>query len=217
MEYLNLANLKEITFIDERSVYIEKSVKLGKNIVIYPNNIILGNTEIKDNVVLLPNNYIINSLIKNNSKIFNSVIEDSVVEDNVTIGPFAHLRPNSNIKSGAKIGNFVEIKNSLIGEKSKVSHLSYVGDANVGANVNIGCGVVFVNYNGKTKSKSEVEDNCFVGSSVNVIAPVKIEKSSYICAGTTVDKNVPENSFVIGRSRMVLKPERAKKYLKGEE
>ena len=216
MEYLKFYDNTQITLIDEKSVYIERSVKLGKNITIYPNNIILGDTEIKDNTILLPNNYIINSLIESGAKVFNSVIEDSVVEANVTIGPFAHLRPNSHIMQSAKIGNFVEIKNSKIGESTKVSHLSYVGDADVGDNVNIGCGVVFVNYNGKTKSRTTVGDKCFIGSSVNLIAPINVEKNSYVCAGTTIDQCVPENSFVIGRSKMSVKPDRAEKYLKGE-
>ena len=206
-----------VKYIDKNSVYIDKQVKIGKNVVIYPNNIIMGNSHISDNVILLPNNFISNSKIGQYTKVFNSVIEDSVVEEKSSIGPFSHLRPNSNIGKNVKIGNFVEVKNSTIEDETKVSHLTYVGDADVGKKVNIGCGVVFVNYNGKTKSRSIVEEGSFIGSSVNVIAPVIIKRDAYICAGTTVDKDINEKSFVIGRSRLSEKPYRASKYLKGEE
>ena len=217
MELTNIDELTQVKFIDYKTVFIDKRAKIGNNVLIYPNNVIEGGCEIGDNVILLPNNYIFNSKILSGTKIFNSVIEDSFVEENVNIGPFAHLRPDSKIKTQAKIGNFVEIKNSTIGQKSKVSHLSYVGDADVGAHVNVGCGVVFVNYNGKTKARSRIEDKSFIGSSVNVVAPVHIGKSVYVCAGSTVDQDVPDNAFVIGRSKIQIKPDRAKNYLKGDE
>jgi len=202
-----------VSYTHENS-FIDKSVKIGKRVTIYPGNILVNGTQIGDDVTLLPNNYISGSTIGAASKIFSSVIEDSVVCENATIGPFSHLRPNSKISSGARIGNFVEIKNSTIGEKTKVSHLSYVGDAEVGRNTNIGCGVVFINYNGKIKQKTRVGEGCFVGSSVNLIAPLEIGDKSFICAGTTVDGNVKSGDFVIGRSRMQIKSERAKNYLK---
>ena len=143
-----------------------------------------------------------------------SFIEKSQIENNVVVGPFAHLRPDSIIKSNAKIGNFVEIKNSIIGAGSKVSHLAYVGDAEIGKNCNIGCGVIFVNYNGKCKQKTIVGDGCFVGSNCNVIAPVVIAKNTYICAGTTLTKNTNAGDFVVGRAREIIKQDRAKDYLK---
>lgn len=198
------------------NIYIDETAKIGENVKIYPNNYILGDSVIEDNVILYPNNYIINSTIKEGSTVFYSVIEDSTVMENVKLGPFSHLRPESVIKKNAKIGNFVEIKKSEIGEGTKVSHLTYVGDAQVGKSVNIGCGVVFVNYNGKTKSKTIVGDNSFIGSSVNLIAPVKVGDNVFVCAGTTVDKDVSQGDFVIGRSRMCTKEGKAKKYLKEE-
>lgn len=207
---------KYVTLINEKTVFIGHEVVIEDDVVIYPNNYIDGKTIIKKGAVLLPNNYISNSIIGERTKIFASVIEDSVVDNEVTIGPFSHLRPNSKICKSAKIGNFVEIKSSKIGENSKVSHLSYVGDAKLGGNVNVGCGVVFVNYNGKVKQKSEVGNGSFIGCSVNVIAPVNIGERSFISAGTTVDKDVSPKSFVIGRSRMIEKPNRAELYLKGE-
>ena len=202
--------------LNPETCYISEDVTIEENVVIYPNNYIEGKTIIKSGAVLLPNNFIRDSFIGENTQVFNSVIENSIVEDGVSIGPFAHLRPESKIESGVKIGNFVEIKKSKIGEKTKVSHLTYVGDADVGKNVNIGCGVVFVNYNGKIKQKTVVEDNCFIGSSVNLIAPITVEEKAFICAGTTVDKNVEQGDFVIGRSRMTTKKGRAINYLKGD-
>lgn len=194
-------------------ILVDETVTIGKNVTIYPGNVILNGSVIEDNVVLYPGNFITASEIGEGSTLTGSTIEQSKVHKNVKIGPNAHLRPNSVILDNARIGNFVEIKNSTIGKGTKVSHLSYVGDADVGDNVNIGCGVVFINYNGKTKSRSTVEDNCFIGSSVNVIAPVTIRQGTYVCAGTTVDKSIVEDDcFVIGRSRMTVKAGRAKKY-----
>ena len=157
-----------------------------------------------------------NSVIAKSAKIVASYIEDSFVDENTTIGPFAHLRPNSMIGKNCKIGNFCEIKNSTIGDGTKVSHLAYVGDAVVGKNCNIGCGVIFVNYNGKIKQKIEIGDNVFVGSNCNLIAPLKIENNVYICAGTTVTQDLFEDDFVIGRARETIKKNRAKKYLKNK-
>ncbi len=200
--------------IDKNSTYIDDSVKLGTNVKIYPNNVICEGSVIEDGVTLYPGNYITNSTIKAGSVVTCSVIEDSVVGENCKVGPFAHLRPGSKICERARIGNFVEIKNSQIGEGTKVSHLSYVGDAEVGNDVNVGCGVVFVNYNGRTKSKTQVGNGSFIGSSVNLIAPVKIGDKAFICAGTTVDKDVESGDFIIGRSKMNVKKARAKNYLK---
>lgn len=168
---------------------------------------------IADNVTIYPNSYIFNSIIGKGTKIYSSFIENSEIGACCQVGPFAHLRTGSKIRDYVRIGNFCEIKNSIIGKNSKVSHLAYVGDAEIGENCNIGCGVIFVNYNGKIKQKSIVNDNVFVGSNVNVIAPVKIEKGAYICAGTTVDKDIQENDFVIGRVRAEIKKSRAEKYL----
>lgn len=157
---------------------------------------------------------ITNSTIGADVKVEQSYIEDSIVGESTTIGPFAHLRPNSIIGKNCKIGNFCEIKNSVIGDGTKVSHLAYVGDAVVGKNCNIGCGVIFVNYNGKQKNKIEIGDNVFVGSNCNLIAPLKIESNVYICAGTTVTQDLKSDDFVIGRAMQVVKSNRAKDYLK---
>ena len=205
---------KDLTILDKKSVFIDKTVKLGKGVIIYENNRIEGNTVIGDNVKIMPNCYIVDCIIGDNTTVFSSVLESSIVENDCALGPYSHLRPNSVIKAKAKIGNFVEIKNAVIGEGSKVNHLAYVGDAEIGKNCNIGCGAIFVNYNGKIKQKTIVGDNCFIGSNCNVIAPVVIENKSYICAGTTVTDKIEEGDFVIGRVRQEVKKNLAKKYLK---
>lgn len=192
---------------------IEDTAEVAEDVKIYPNVYILGNSKIGKGTIIYPNTTIENSVIGENCVIKSSFIEDSVVENNVHIGPFAHLRPNSVISDNCKVGNFVEIKNAKLGKNTKASHLAYVGDADVGENCNIGCGVIFVNYNGKGKSRTVVEDNCFIGSNCNIVAPVHIEKGSYICAGTTLTVDTNEDDFVIGRCRETIKSNRAHEYL----
>ncbi|MBR2322952.1 MAG: hypothetical protein IKA54_05110 [Clostridia bacterium] len=136
---------------------------------------------------------------------------------NCTVGPFARLRPNAVIGDGAKIGNFVEVKNSSVGKGCKVSHLAYVGDADLGENCNIGCGAIFVNYDGVNKHRTTVGNGCFIGSNCNVIAPVKIDDGAYVCAGTTITSNLASGDFAIGRVKQVVKPNRADRYLKKGE
>lgn len=210
----NNPNLNGVNLIDASSVYIDSSVIIGKNVTIYPNNYILGNTIIGDNCTIMPFNIIRDCKIGNDVKISFSQLEESEVKDKVTIGPFAHLRPNSKIEPSCKIGNFVEIKNATLGTGTKASHLAYIGDAEVGNNCNIGCGSIFVNYNGTQKQKIKVGNNCFIGSNANLIAPVNVADNSYICAGSTLTINTSENDFVIARAREIIKPNRASKYLK---
>lgn len=205
---------KGVTFLNKKSCHIDKTVTFGNNVTIYPGNIITGNTHICDNVVIKANNIIHNCQIEKNCVIEQSNLSDSLVGKNCQIGPFARLRPNSKIYDCCKIGNFVEIKNSILGKGTKASHLAYIGDAEIGENCNIGCGVIFANYNGKTKSKITVGDNCFIGSNSNLIAPLNIAENTYICAGTTLTVDTRKYDFVIARERETIKPNRAKKYLK---
>ena len=158
-----------------------------------------------------------NCVIEDDVHIEQSYLEDSLVQSGTKIGPYAHLRPGCEIGKNCKIGNFCEVKNSQIGDGTKISHLAYVGDAVVGKNCNIGCGVIFVNYNGKQKNKIQIGNNVFVGSNCNLIAPLTIANNVYICAGTTVTQDLLENDFAIGRARQVVKPNRAKDYLKNFE
>ena len=194
--------------------HIDENVKLGQNITIHNNVNLLGNCTIDDNVTIMPNTIIEDCLIGSGTIIKNSYLEKSVIGKNCKIGPFTHIRPNSIIEDEVSLGNFVEIKNSTIKYKTKVNHLAYVGDAIVGENCNIGCGAIFVNYNGKIKNKITVGDNCFIGSNCNLIAPLNIANNTYICAGSTLTKNTLENDFVIARCHETIKPNKAKNYLK---
>ncbi|MCG8484622.1 MAG: bifunctional UDP-N-acetylglucosamine diphosphorylase/glucosamine-1-phosphate N-acetyltransferase GlmU [Clostridia bacterium] len=190
-----------VTIINPEHTYIDPDVKIGIDTVIYPGATLKGNTIIGEDCMIGQNTRIENSIIKNRVEIQSSVILDSRVDEATTIGPFAYLRPGSNIGKNVKIGDFVEIKNAAIGDGSKASHLAYVGDAEVGKNVNIGCGVIFVNYNGKEKQKIVVEDDAFVGSNVNLVAPVVVKNKGYVAAGTTVTMEVPEGALCIGRGK----------------
>lgn len=196
--------------------YIDSNVKIGKNVKIHPFVFIKGESTIGDNSEIFPFTYIENSLIGSDCKIIQSHILDSEVKNNVTIGPFARLRPKSLVLDNCKIGNFVEIKNSTLFEGVKASHLAYIGDSEVGRDTNIGCGVIFANYNGRIKQKIKVGKNCFIGSNCNLIAPLVVKDNCYICAGSTVTKDLEENDFVIARSRETIKKNRAKDYLKEE-
>lgn len=187
--------MKKSEFESQKDITIEKGVKIDKNVTISGKCTIGENCVIKNGAILK------DCTIGEGCVIENSTIEESVVGKNCHIGPYSHLRPNCLLCDNVKVGSFVEIKNSRIGDGSKVPHLSYVGDAEIGKNVNIGCGVVFANYNGQIKQKSFVGDDVFIGSNVNIVAPVKIANRTYICAGTTVTKDTEEGDFVIGRVR----------------
>jgi bifunctional UDP-N-acetylglucosamine pyrophosphorylase/glucosamine-1-phosphate N-acetyltransferase len=189
-----------ITFLDPGTSIIHPSVKIGRDTVIYPNTYIEGDTVIGKNCVIYPGVRIINSKIGNGVIIKdNSLIEDSVIKDSASIGPFAHLRPGSIIGRKAKIGNFVEVKKSRIGDGTKASHLTYLGDAEIGKNVNIGAGTITCNYDGKHKHRTIIKSGVFVGSDAQLIAPVKIGKGAFIAAGATITKDVPSGALAISR------------------
>jgi len=199
---INLRHLsKGVHFIDLKSAYIDDNVMIGDGTIIYPGVILQGKTVIGENCILGQNSRIVDSIIGNETEIQSSVILNSQVGNNTNIGPFAYLRPNSNIGNHVKVGDFVEVKNSFMGDGSKASHLTYIGDADVGKDVNLGCGVVFVNYDGKNKHRSVVEDGAFIGCNTNIVSPVTIEKVAYVAAGTTVTKNVPKGALCVGRAK----------------
>ena len=180
---------------------IEKGVSIGIDTFIGSGARIIGNTSIGENVYITGDTFIENSTIGNGVIIKSSYIEYSTIGDDVTMGPFAHLRPKSILKNDVHIGNFVEVKNTTIGEHTKAGHLSYIGDAIVGKEVNMGCGTILVNYDGKNKHVSEIGDGCFVGSNSNIVSPVKIANDTFIAAGTTVVSDIEnEGSLIIGRS-----------------
>ena len=192
---------------------IEKTVKLGNNVIIEPFAVVKGNSVLCDGCVIGSFSYIENSTIGANTVVKSSRICDSVVGANCTVGPNAHLRENAVVMDNCRIGNFVEIKKSTLCQGVKASHLSYVGDATVGRNTNIGCGVIFVNYDGKTKHHTEVGDDCFIGCNANLVAPLNVGNGAFVACGTTVDKDVPQGAFCIGRSYLTVKEGKAKHYL----
>lgn len=197
--------LSGVTILDPSSTYIDFGVVVGMDTIILPNTILQGNTVIGEDCTIGPGSRISNCKIGNRTEVANSVAIDSSVGDETHVGPFAYLRPNSVVGSNVKIGDFVEIKKSSIGDRTKISHLTYVGDAEIGKNVNIGCGVVVVNYDGKHKNKTIVEDNCFIGCNTNLVSPVTVHSGAYTAAGSTITDAVPENSLAIARERQVVK------------
>ncbi|EPZ53532.1 UDP-N-acetylglucosamine diphosphorylase/glucosamine-1-phosphate N-acetyltransferase [[Clostridium] sordellii ATCC 9714] len=194
-----------VTIIDINSTYIEADVKIGNDTIVYPGAMIQGNTVIGKECIIGMNSCISNSIIGDATKVESSTIMDSKVGDNTTVGPYAYLRPKSNIGNNVKVGDFVEVKNATIEDNSKASHLAYIGDAHVGKNVNIGCGTVFVNYDGKNKFKSVVKDGAFIGSNSNLVAPVTVEENGYIATGSTITDDVPAGALAIARERQVVK------------
>lgn len=186
-------------------VMIGKNVKIGSSTVILPNTIIFGDTVIGENCTVGPNTYISNSTVGDDVILDNCKILDSTVENGVDAGPFVKVRNNSTLKAGVHIGNFVEVKNSTIGEGTKSAHLTYIGDSDVGKNVNFGCGTVTCNYDGKNKSRCEIENGAFIGCNTNLIAPVKVGEKAYIAAGSTITDSVPEDSLAVARARQVIK------------
>lgn len=186
-------------------VMIGKDVKIGNSTVILPNTIILGDTVIGSGCTIGPNTYIDCSSVGDNVILDNCKILDSTVEDGVDAGPFVKVRANSTLKKGVHIGNFVEVKNSTVGEGSKSAHLTYIGDSDVGSDVNFGCGTVTCNYDGKNKFRCKIGDGAFIGCNTNLIAPVEVGEQAYIAAGSTITDSIPEKALSIARARQVIK------------
>lgn len=190
-----------VTLIDPTSTYIGDDVEIGKDTIIYPGNVIEGNTKIGEGVMIYPNSRISNSIIDNNVEIQSSVIIDSKIGERTTVGPFAYIRPESIIGNDARIGDFVEIKKSTIGNNTKVSHLTYIGDAKVGEHCNFGCGTVVVNYDGKKKNTTIIGNNSFIGCNTNLVSPVTVEDNTYIAAGSTIINDVKEGELAVARAK----------------
>lgn len=198
----NLAYMEQgVRFIDIKMAYIDEGVRIGRGTTIYPCVVLEGDVRIGENCVIGQNTRIKDSAVGNGTSIQSSVILESQVGDETTVGPFAYLRPGSKIGSHCKVGDFVEIKNSSMGDGAKASHLTYVGDSDVGERVNLGCGVVFVNYDGSKKYRSVVEDGAFVGCNVNLISPVHVGKDAYVAAGSTITRDVPDGALYVARAR----------------
>jgi bifunctional UDP-N-acetylglucosamine pyrophosphorylase/glucosamine-1-phosphate N-acetyltransferase len=190
-----------VSFVDTSSVHIEPAVTIGRDTLIYPNVYLQGSTRIGRACTVYPNVRIVDSAIKDGSEIKDTtLIEESTVGPEASVGPFAHLRPGSRIGRSSKIGNFVEVKASIIGKGTKAMHLTYIGDADIGSNVNIGAGTITCNYDGMKKHRTKIESGVFVGSDTQLVAPVKVGRKAYIGAGTTVTRDVPPGHLAVSRA-----------------
>jgi bifunctional UDP-N-acetylglucosamine pyrophosphorylase/glucosamine-1-phosphate N-acetyltransferase len=191
-----------VTFLDADSVFVHAGVSIGKDATIYPNVYLEGHTKVGRETTIFPNVRIVDSEIGAGAVIKDStVIEDSIVKSGASVGPFAHLRPGSEVGAGARVGNFVELKKAVIGKGSKASHLSYLGDALIGKGVNIGAGTITCNYDGVKKHRTVLGDGVFVGSDAQFVAPVKVGRGAYIGAGSTITADVPPGALAVGRAK----------------
>lgn len=200
-----IANGVEIPCPD--GVIIEDEIEIGKGTVIMPNTVIMGKTSIGSGCVIGPNSYICDSTVGDNTKLNNTQSYSSEIGSGVSAGPFVHIRPNCKIADNVHIGNFVEVKNSTVDEGSKLPHLLYVGDSDVGKDVNFGCGCVTVNYDGRNKSRTTVKDGAFIGCNTNLIAPVTVGANAFTAAGSTITEDVPDNALAVARARQSVKDE----------
>lgn len=196
---------KGAILIDPSAVYAEEDVVVGRDTVIYPGAILQGKTVIGENCQILGTTRIIDSTLGNDIKVESSVIEESILEDGVTMGPFAHLRPKSHLKEKVHVGNFVEVKKSTLEKGVKAGHLTYLGDAQIGEDTNIGAGTITCNYDGKNKFKTVIGKNSFIGSDSMLVAPVIIGENALIGAGSVITKDVPDNSLAVSRSKQIIK------------
>jgi len=193
--------LQGVTIIDSNSTFIEQGVKIGQDTIIYPFTIIEKDTKIEESCLVGPYSHLIDANIGKGVRVWASIIESSTVKEGANIGPYTHLRPETVVEKGAKIGNFVELKKTVMGEGSKASHLTYLGDATVGKKVNIGAGTITCNYDGEKKHKTIIKNGVFIGSNNSLVAPVKLGKNSYTGAGSTITRDVPAGNLAIARSR----------------
>ncbi len=203
---VNLRHLDNgVEFVDIYAACIDETVKIGAGTLIGPCVTIKGDAVIGENCVIGQNSRIEDSVLADGVEVQSSVILESKVGSGTKVGPFAYLRPNSNVGENCKIGDFVEVKNSNFGNGSKASHLTYIGDSDVGENVNLGCGVVFVNYDGTNKFRSTVGDGAFIGCNSNLVSPVHVGEGAYVAAGSTVTEEVEADALYIARARGIKK------------
>ncbi len=206
-----------VEFIDRNSAYIDYGVRIGAGTVIYPNVIIEGNSEIGENCLIGMGCNIRDTKVGNNCSLQYVFATEATVDNNISIGPFVNLRPKTHIHDNCKIGDFVEVKNSEIGAGTKLPHLSYIGDADVGERVNVGCGSIFVNYDGKNKMRTQVGSDVFIGCNSNLVAPISIGDNTYIAAGSTLTDDVPSGAMAIARARQVIKTGWIPPYLRNKD
>ncbi|MCX8044709.1 MAG: bifunctional UDP-N-acetylglucosamine diphosphorylase/glucosamine-1-phosphate N-acetyltransferase GlmU [Desulfobacterota bacterium] len=204
-ERINAAHMAQgVTMIDPAATYIEAEVRIGPDTVIFPGTVITRGTVIGEGCMIGSACLIERSRIGSRVKVLHcSVIEQSTIADDVQIGPFAHLRPGTILDERVHIGNFVEVKKSTIGRGSKANHLTYIGDATIGTEVNVGAGTITCNYDGRQKHPTVIDDHAFIGSNTALVAPVTIGKHAVIGAGSTITKNVPDNALAVARGKQV--------------
>ena len=198
-----------VRIIDPDTTYIDLEVLVGPDTVIFPNTHIRGSTTISSNCEIGPNCEITNSSIGSSCMIRSSTIESTTIYDNVSIGPYSHIREGSILNEGVSIGNYVEIKNSTLGQGTKSGHHCYLGDSDIGSNVNIGAGTITCNYDGKQKHRTTIRDNAFIGSDTKLVAPVTIGKQSITGAGSIVTKDIPDFAKGVGSPARILKEGRS--------
>lgn len=196
-----------VILIDPATTYIDEGVKIGQDTLIYPGALIQGATVIGENCEILGNTRIIDTKIGDNVRIESSAIESSIIENKVKIGPYAHIRPETHLKDEVSVGNFVEIKKSTLEKGVKSGHLTYLGNAEIGEKTNIGAGTITCNYDGVNKHKTIIGKNVFVGSNTGLVAPVTIEDSALIGAGSTITKDVPARALAVARGKQIIKKE----------
>ena len=194
-----------VTMLDPTAVWVEEQVRVGKGTVLLPGTILRGNTVVGENCTIGPNTMLTDTTVEDGASINTAQVEESVIRKNCEIGPYTHIRPHCDVGEGSKIGAFVQLKNCNLGKGTKMAHLTYVGDADVGERVNFGCGTVTTNYDGDKKYRCTIGDRSFIGCNTNLIAPVTVGEGAYIAAGTTVTKEVPADSLAIGRADQVVK------------
>ena len=203
---INEAHMKNgVTMRIPESIYIEDGVEIGQDTEICPNVTLKSGTKIGSNCIIGTGSVLERAVIHDEADILNSVIIDSEVGSNTHVGPFAYIRPNCRVGENVKVGDFVELKNSTVDDGTKISHLTYVGDSDVGKDVNFGCGTVTVNYDGKNKHRTTISDNAFIGCNTNLVSPVTIGKGAYIAAGSTITDDIPSDNLSIARARQVNK------------
>jgi bifunctional UDP-N-acetylglucosamine pyrophosphorylase/glucosamine-1-phosphate N-acetyltransferase len=203
--------LSGVTVLDPPSTFIDRKVKVGRDTVIYPYTFIEGNTVIGEDCVIGPGSRLINAVVGNSVSIQNSIVSESSIDDCCSIGPFSHLRPGNRLGREVRVGNFSEVKKSIVGDGSKVNHLSYVGDATIGKKVNIGAGTITCNYDGRKKWPTRIDDGVFIGSNTNLVAPVDIGAGAVTGAGSTITKDIPAGALAVERAKQVTIPDWSKR------
>lgn len=194
-----------VQMMDPSAVYVEDGVQVGRGTLLLPGTILRGSTVIGENCEIGPNSMLTDCTVGDGAVVNSSQCSQSVIGAGAQVGPFAYIRPGCQVGKEVKVGDFVELKNASIGEGTKISHLTYIGDCDVGSKCNFGCGTVVVNYDGKVKHRSAIGDHCFIGCNTNLVSPVRIGDWAYTAAGSTITDDVPEHELAIARARQVNK------------